>query len=186
MSTSNSNSVQGKGHSGMKGLSFLKTHHQPSQGSEAGPFSANIDSTSPTHQTKNPLKFSSKTKANKHDHTASGYPSTQSQPSGIASFNAIIRSQAIGDIGDQRIMLEEWLQKRSGSLQIGWKRRWCVLRDDCLYYYRSNVSTCLMIMYSLIYGSIDLSRLRVLTSAFPCIRPTQNPWVCFTLQTFQF
>ncbi|KAK3820005.1 MAG: hypothetical protein J3Q66DRAFT_165459 [Benniella sp.] len=157
MSTSNSNSVQGKGYSGIKGLSFLKTHHQPSQGSGAGLFSANIDSTSPTHQTKNPLKFSSKTKANKHDHTASGYPSAQSQPSGIASFNAIIRSQAIGDIGDQRIMLEEWLQKRSGSLQMGWKRRWCVLRDDCLYYYRSNTDTKPM-------GVLHLADFSILTS----------------------
>ncbi|KAG0297387.1 hypothetical protein BGZ98_000615, partial [Dissophora globulifera] len=38
-------------------------------------------------------------------------------------------------------MLEEWLQKRSSSLHVVWKRRWCVLRDDCLYYYRSNTDT---------------------------------------------
>lgn len=38
------------------------------------------------------------------------------------------------------VMLQEWLQKRSTSLQLVWKRRWCVLRDGRLIYYRSNVS----------------------------------------------
>ncbi|KAF9981304.1 hypothetical protein BGZ65_004101, partial [Modicella reniformis] len=39
------------------------------------------------------------------------------------------------------VMLQEWLQKRSTSLQLVWKRRWCVLRDGRLIYYRSNTDT---------------------------------------------
>ena len=40
-----------------------------------------------------------------------------------------------------RVLMEDWLQKRSSSLQLVWRRRWCVLKDGCLFYYRSNVRT---------------------------------------------
>ncbi|KAF9165925.1 hypothetical protein BGX20_000398 [Mortierella sp. AD010] len=42
---------------------------------------------------------------------------------------------------DGHIMLQDWLQKRSTALQMVWKRRWCVLRDNRLFYYRSNTDT---------------------------------------------
>ncbi|KAK3827360.1 MAG: hypothetical protein J3R72DRAFT_479131 [Linnemannia gamsii] len=41
---------------------------------------------------------------------------------------------------DGRIELGDWLQKRSVSMPLVWKQRWCVLRDNFLYYYRSKVS----------------------------------------------
>lgn len=35
---------------------------------------------------------------------------------------------------------EDWLQKRSTSMPLVWKQRWCVLRDDRLFYFRTKVS----------------------------------------------
>ncbi|KAG0314595.1 hypothetical protein BGZ99_008041 [Dissophora globulifera] len=81
-----------------------------------------------------------------HHHSRHRYGSsvdhhTSSPRSGDASVNGSIFQPLGRQINDERIMLEEWLQKRSSSLHVVWKRRWCVLRDDCLYYYRSNTDT---------------------------------------------
>ncbi|KAG0211496.1 hypothetical protein BGX28_007857 [Mortierella sp. GBA30] len=46
-----------------------------------------------------------------------------------------------GSVLCENVMLQEWLQKRSTSLQLVWKRRWCVLQDGHLYYYRSNTDS---------------------------------------------
>lgn len=64
--------------------------------------------------------------------------SSNQTPSTIESL--FQQERQLREIVDERMVLEEWLFKRSSSLQLVWKRRWCVLRDDCLYYYNSNVS----------------------------------------------
>ncbi|KAG0306287.1 hypothetical protein BGZ98_002660 [Dissophora globulifera] len=63
----------------------------------------------------------------------------------------------------ENVMLQEWLQKRSASLQLVWKRRWCVLRDDRLYYYRSNtdhkpIGVLHLAEYSVLTYGPDISR----------------------------
>ncbi|KAF9185546.1 Rho GTPase-activating protein 25, partial [Haplosporangium sp. Z 767] len=63
----------------------------------------------------------------------------------------------------ENVELQEWLQKRSTSLQLVWKRRWCVLRGDRLFYYRSNtdskpVGVLHLAEYSLLSSGPELSR----------------------------
>ncbi|KAF9914729.1 Pleckstrin y domain-containing A member 4, partial [Lobosporangium transversale] len=146
-----------KSHSGMKGFSFFKGHHQHNNET-----SSPLDHNSSIPSQKG-SKQSSKNKPSKHDHTplpsshidsenhhlnpmSSRYhhahthtQRAQTDKSGVASFKAIFQCQS--NRFDERIILEEWLQKRSSSLQLVWKRRWCVLRDGCFYYYRSNTDT---------------------------------------------
>ncbi|KAF9196625.1 hypothetical protein BGZ49_002732 [Haplosporangium sp. Z 27] len=149
-----SNSGHNKAPSGIKSLSFLKNHnHSHSTDSTIQP--GNSSSTNSPH--KSSSKSSSKSKSTKQDQAAahiedptpyyqsgknSGFLNDYDHNStqAVASFNAIFQSQTKTTL-DERIMLEEWLQKRSNSLQMVWKRRWCVLRDDGLYYYRSDTET---------------------------------------------
>ncbi|KAI1313420.1 hypothetical protein EDD11_002628 [Mortierella claussenii] len=63
----------------------------------------------------------------------------------------------------EHVMLQDWLQKRSTSLQLVWKRRWCVLRDDRLFFYRSNTDTkplgvLHLAEYSILASGPDISR----------------------------
>ncbi|KAI7821900.1 hypothetical protein BC939DRAFT_478087 [Gamsiella multidivaricata] len=161
MSTSTNTSSlsdQTRNTSGIKSLAFRKTHSQPSPShNETSPFE---HTNTASHRS---LKNSFKSKPSKHDqaptqfdgahphHQINGnkqvdhsyyefYASSAQPDSGVASFNAIFQ-QHPKNMHDERIMLEEWLQKRSSSLQLVWKRRWCVLRDDRLYYYRTNTDT---------------------------------------------
>ncbi|KAI8350832.1 hypothetical protein B0O80DRAFT_428375 [Mortierella sp. GBAus27b] len=169
------NNGHNKGYSGIKGLSFLKSQHS-SQDVETGSHSnSSID-------TKTPSKLSIKnSKPNKSDqhHSSPIHTSPQPQPSGVASFNAIIRSQITGNVHDERIMMEEWLQKRSNSLQMVWKRRWCVLRDDCLFYYRSKTdSKPLGVLhladFSILTSGPDLSRKSKFTFRLSSSEPIPN------------
>ncbi|KAG0267721.1 hypothetical protein BG011_000033 [Mortierella polycephala] len=82
-------------------------------------------------------------------------PSTH--PSGAAKSIQAIFQLRPQRCYDERITLEEWLHKRSNSLQLVWKRRWCVLRDSRLYYYRSNNDTKPL-------GVIHLADYAILTS----------------------
>ncbi|GJJ78519.1 hypothetical protein EMPS_10878 [Entomortierella parvispora] len=66
-------------------------------------------------------------------------------------------------IMDDRVLMEDWLQKRSASLQLVWRRRWCILKNDCLFYYRSNMETkpigiLNLADYSLLTFGPDISR----------------------------
>ncbi|CAO3564948.1 unnamed protein product [Mortierella alpina] len=132
---SNNSSDTIKAASPAKTRSFLKTHPNEASARQSTP-SSTSGNTYPKH-----TKVSTKTNKSSRHHQ-SGTPPSVSTPTGAASFNAIFHPQLRGNpFHDERIMLEEWLQKRSSSLQMVWKRRWCVLRDDCLFYYRSDTDT---------------------------------------------
>ncbi|KAG0074750.1 Pleckstrin y domain-containing A member 4 [Podila epicladia] len=73
------------------------------------------------------------------------------------------QERQLREIVDDRMVLEEWLFKRSSSLQLVWKKRWCVLRNDCLYYYSSNTDTkplgvLHLADFSILTTGADLSR----------------------------
>ncbi|KAG0293893.1 hypothetical protein BGZ96_002116 [Linnemannia gamsii] len=65
--------------------------------------------------------------------------------------------------GGGNMIMQEWLHKRSSSLQLVWKRRWCVLREDRLFFYRSNTDTKPVGMlhlseYSILAAGPEISR----------------------------
>ncbi|KAF9580274.1 Rho GTPase-activating protein 22 [Lunasporangiospora selenospora] len=93
-------------------------------------------------------------------------PSASNIPtaSGESGFTETDRlwGNSYSTLGDH-VMLQEWLQKRSTSLQLVWKRRWCVLRDDKLYYFRSNTDSkplgvLHLAEYSILTAGPDISR----------------------------
>ncbi|KAF9425417.1 hypothetical protein BGZ76_003248 [Entomortierella beljakovae] len=159
--TSNSGAPS-KSNSTIKGFPFLKNLNHShsnsdltqnnSSNSGGGYFSNNHGSSNENHQTQNQKgsKPNSKSKSKKQDQihvdNTNSYRSNDhdhypvQSNSNVSSFDAIFQNRLQETI-DERIMIEDWLQKRSNSLQMVWKRRWCVLRDDCLFYYRSNTDT---------------------------------------------
>ncbi|KAG0241723.1 hypothetical protein BGX31_000932 [Mortierella sp. GBA43] len=76
--------------------------------------------------------------------------------------NSMVGTGTEPSLGED-LMLQDWLQKRSTSLQLVWKRRWCVLRDGQLRYYRSNTDTkplgvLHLVDYSILTSGPDVSR----------------------------
>ncbi|KAG0028843.1 hypothetical protein BGZ81_004384 [Podila clonocystis] len=87
--------------------------------------------------------------------------SSNQTPSTIESL--FQQERQLREIVDERMVLEDWLFKRSSSLQLVWKKRWCVLRDDCLFYYSSNTDTkplgvLHLADFSILTTGADLSR----------------------------
>ncbi|KAF8936229.1 hypothetical protein BGZ58_004431 [Dissophora ornata] len=76
----------------------------------------------------------------------------QQENSGIGGGTATLEP-----VLGENVMLQEWLQKRSTSLQLVWKRRWCVLQNDRLCYYRSNTDAKPL-------GVLDLGEYSILAS----------------------
>ncbi|KAF9920678.1 hypothetical protein FBU30_009467 [Linnemannia zychae] len=66
----------------------------------------------------------------------------QQQQQGDRSYDGESTSAARYTAGGSGIVImQDWLHKRSSSLQLVWKRRWCVLHEDRVYFYRSNTDT---------------------------------------------
>lgn len=119
-----------------RSLPFLKHHHHHHQhsNSTAGSGNGSGGSSGSRHG-----KHSSK---DEHGHRRHDAPEPI-RPSIQQTVNSIPSMMDQGGKGNRlepMMTMQDWLQKRSTSLQLVWKRRWCVLRDDRLLFYRSNVS----------------------------------------------
>ncbi|KAK3820467.1 MAG: hypothetical protein J3Q66DRAFT_171330 [Benniella sp.] len=77
--------------------------------------------------------------SNTHDRP-SIQQAVKSIPPMLRRGNGTVGNTINSTLGED-VMLQDWLHKRSSSLQLVWKRRWCVLRDGQLRYYRSNTDT---------------------------------------------
>ncbi|KAG0074490.1 hypothetical protein BGZ92_003354 [Podila epicladia] len=124
-----------------RSLPFLKHHHHHHQhsnstgGTGSGNGNGSGGSTSSRHG-----KHSSK---DEHGHRRHDVPEPI-RPSIQQTVNSIPSMMEQGSKSNRlepMMTMQDWLQKRSSSLQLVWKRRWCVLRDDRLFFFRSNTDT---------------------------------------------
>jgi len=143
----------------LRSLPFLKNHHhhqqqqqhhQQQQHQQQSHHNSSVHSSSGSNHTHS-SSTSKHTKA-QHSKGDSGNYDPPSIQQAIHSIPSMLlqqqktNSESNGTMGEH-ILLQEWLQKRSTSLQLVWKRRWCVLRDDRLFFYRSNVSMLLATLW---------------------------------------
>lgn len=49
-----------------------------------------------------------------------------------------IRAPFIRRSGDAQVAMSGWMYRREGAAIKQWKRRWFVLADYCLFYYKGN------------------------------------------------
>lgn len=124
--------------SGGRSLPFLKHHHHHHQHSNSTGGSGGGNGSGGSSGSRHG-KHSSK---DEHGHRRHDAPEPI-RPSIQQTVNSIPSMMDQGRKGNRlepMMTMQDWLQKRSTSLQLVWKRRWCVLRDDRLLFYRSTVS----------------------------------------------
>mgnify|MGYP002718380087 CR=1 FL=1 len=52
--------------------------------------------------------------------------------------NQYLRSPNVNRSDEFKVSLRGWLYRLEGAAIKQWKRRWCVLADYCLFYYKGN------------------------------------------------
>ncbi|UXI17241.1 alpha-tubulin N-acetyltransferase 1 [Sarcoptes scabiei] len=60
----------------------------------------------------------------------------KNQVSRHSSHNQYLRSPLVNRSDDFKVSLRGWLYRLEGAALKQWKRRWCVLADYCLFYYK--------------------------------------------------
>ncbi|KAF9216923.1 hypothetical protein BGZ59_007314, partial [Podila verticillata] len=126
--------------SSVRSLPFLKHHHHHHQHSSSTGGSGGNGNGSGGSSGSRHGKHSSK---DEHGHRRHDAPEPI-RPSIQQTVNSIPSMMDQGGKGNRlepMMTMQDWLQKRSTSLQLVWKRRWCILRDDRLIFYRSTTDT---------------------------------------------
>ncbi|CAH1393998.1 unnamed protein product [Nezara viridula] len=78
-----------------------------------------------------------------------------SQKSSSRRSHSLIESPIVKRIQNQPVTLQSWLLKRGSEGLMLWKKRWCVLSDYCLFYYKDQSEEKLL--GSLILASYEIS-----------------------------